>query len=263
MAGNHAYVTVDRGIVVVDLAEPMSPELVSTIPLTGARATTLQFRYLFVVDGRGLSVVDVTDPAAPRIVEDNTIALADAHNVYVSRTYAYVAAGRDGLVIVDVTRPEAMEVVEQFTAEGALADARDVIVASTNASLFAYVADGRGGLKVVQLTSPELQPNFYGFSPRPNPALIAAYPTARPALSLSRPLERDRGVDESGGQVAVFGRLGARPLTLEEMQGLYLDDDGNPWYVSDEVDRSDAEGDERETGVIEHDGTTRSGTGHE
>ena len=113
-------------------------------------------------------------------------------------------------------------------------DARDVVVASTNASLFAYVADGDGGLKVVQLTSPDLQPKFYGFSPRPNPALIASYDTGKPALSLSRPLERDRGVDETGGQVAVFGRLGARPLTDEEMRRLYLDDAGEPWFVSDE-----------------------------
>ena len=47
-------------------------------------------------------------------------------------------------------------------------DAEDVVVASTNASLFAYVADGRNGMKVLQLTSPESQPNFYGFSPAPD-----------------------------------------------------------------------------------------------
>jgi len=104
-------------------------------------------------------------------------------------------------------------------------------VASTNASLFAYVADGSGGLKVVQLTSPELQPKFYGFSPQPNPRFIASYPTQSPALSLSRALERDRGVDETGGQVAVFGRVGSRPLNLEEMRKLFLDEDGKPWFV--------------------------------
>jgi hypothetical protein len=54
-----------------------------------------------------------------------------------------------------------------------------------------------------------------------------------PALALSRPLERDRAVDETGGQVAVFGRRGSRPLTLPEMQRMYLDDEGQPWYVQD------------------------------
>ena len=55
-----------------------------------------------------------------------------------------------------------------------------------------------------------------------------------PALSVSKGLDRDRGVDETGGQIAVFGRKGSRPLNLEEMQKLYLDEDGNPWYVKDE-----------------------------
>ena len=45
----------------------------------------------------------------------------------------------------------------------------------------------------------------------------------KPALSLSRGLDRDRGVDETGDQIAVFGRLGSRPLNLQEMRELYLD----------------------------------------
>jgi hypothetical protein len=31
--------------------------------------------------------------------------------------------------------------------------------------------------------------------------------------------------------MAVFGRLGSRPLTLEEMQRLYLDAEGKPWFA--------------------------------
>jgi hypothetical protein len=166
--------------------------------------------------------------------------MGNARGVFVARTYAYVAAGSEGLVIVDVERPDAMRLYRRFDADGAIRDARDVAVATTNASLFAYVADGAGGLKVVQLTSPELQPRFYGFSPEPNPALIAHYPTRRPALSLSRALERDRGVDETGGQVAVFGRKGSRPLTLTEMHRLYLHE-GNPWYVRNDEARLEGE----------------------
>ena len=52
-------------------------------------------------------------------------------------------------------------------------------------------------------------------------------------MALSRPLERDRAVDESGGQVAVFGRRGARPFQAAEMQRLYLDDQLAPWVVRD------------------------------
>ncbi|MEY3137787.1 MAG: hypothetical protein RL580_1519, partial [Pseudomonadota bacterium] len=195
----------------------------------------LQFRYLFVTTARGLEVLEVTRPAAPRRVSGAQVALASAAGLTVSRTYAYVANGAGGLAIIDVEQPERPRLLQSWNAEGALIDTRDVMIASTNASLFAYLADGRGGLKVVQLTSPATQPNFYGFSPQPKPELIARYATRAPALSLSRPLERDRAVDESGGQVAVFGRRGSRPFTLPEMQRLFLDGDGMPWFVDDEV----------------------------
>ena len=133
------------------------------------------------------------------------------------------------MAIVNIGQPEKMRLLQAF--KDGLSDPYDVTVASTNASLFAYVADGNGGLKVLQLTSPDSQPKFYGFSPEPKPELIASYPTTSSALSLSRGLERDRGVDETGGQVAVFGRVGSRPLNLEEMRKLFTDKDGKPWYV--------------------------------
>jgi hypothetical protein len=167
------------------------------------------------------------------VIPDATIRLPSAGKLFVSRTYAYVANGTHGLAIIDIERPTRPRLVTEFTADGELHDVRDVIIASTNASLFAYVADGGGGLKVVQLTSPASQPNLYGFSPEPRPTLIARFPTRTPALALSRPLERDRAVDETGGQIAVFGRRGSRPFTLAEMQRLYLDDKEEPWLVED------------------------------
>jgi hypothetical protein len=232
-AGTVLYVTADRGVVVLDLDVPLEPKVLSVIPIEGAEASMLQFRYLFVVGAGGLRVVDVTDPAKPRVVEGATVPLAEAHRVFVARTYAYVAAGGEGLAVIDVERPEQPTLVGKFTAGGKLNDARDVVVATTNASLFAYVADGKNGLKVLQLTSPESQPGFYGFSPQPVPELIAWRETGSPALSLSRPLERDRGVDETGHQIAVFGRVGSRPFNREEMERLFKNEDGSVWTVDD------------------------------
>ena len=103
------------------------------------------------------------------------------------------------------------------------------------------MADGVDGLKVVQLTSPDLQPKFYGFSPEPNPSLIAKHSTGDRLLSLSRPLERDRGVDESGNQIAVFGRRGSRPFNEEEARRLYLDLKNEPWFVENEAKTDQAQ----------------------
>ena len=177
-----------------------------------------------------------TDPQTPILVEGNTIKINDAQRVFVARTYAYVAARSEGLLIVDITKPEEMKIHRKFN-EG-LSDARDVVVASTNASLYAYVADGSSGLKVVQLMSPVSQPRYYGFSAEPEPELIASYPMNGSAISLSRGLERDRAVDESGGQVSVFNRLGSGPLSKEDMHKLYLTEEGKPWFVVDEPKES-------------------------
>ena len=64
--------------------------------------------------------------------------------------------------------------------------------------------------------------------------MISWRKTEWPALSLSKALDRDRAVDETGGQIAVFGRLGSRPFRLDEQQKLYLDPEGRPWTVHDE-----------------------------
>jgi hypothetical protein len=199
----------------------------------------VQFRYLFVVDGAGFDVVDITHPERPVILPQAHLPLSDPHRVFVSRTYAYVANGRDGLAIIDVEKPDRPHLYMNYTAEGRLNDARDVVVAATNASLFAYVADGVNGLKVIQLLSPESQPNFYGFSPDPKPQLIAWYPTSSPALALSKGLERDRGVDETGHQIAVFGRIGSRPFTEAEMKEFYMGPNGNLYTVTDRIKKED------------------------
>jgi hypothetical protein len=240
IGGSNLYIATPRGIVIVSVDAPLNPKVLSELPLADARATALQFRYLFVTDGKGLEVIDVTHPESPQLVPQNAIRINEPHRVYVARTYAYVAAGAEGLVIVDVERPEAMRELTRFNAGGRLHDSRDVIVGSTNASLFAYVADGAGGLKVLQLTSPDSQKKFYGFSPEPKPELIASYRTHKPALSLSKGLDRDRAVDETGDQIAVFGRRGARPLDSDETHRLYLDARGQPWFVSGAGSRTES-----------------------
>lgn len=239
LAGTTFYVATDLGIVVLDLDDPLKPRYIKTIAIADARASQVQFRYLFVTAKDGLHVVDITKPENAFEVASAMLPLRDARKLHVARTYAYIANGADGLAIVDVTNPELPKLYEMFNAGGKLTDARDVIVGTTNASLFAYVADGVNGLKVIQLTSPESQPKFYGFAPEPKPQMIAWYPTSKPALSLSRGLERDRAVDETGHQVAVFGRIGSRPFTLEESRRLFLKADGTPWYVSNSEDDRD------------------------
>jgi hypothetical protein len=183
-------------------------------------AVQVQFRYAFVCDSDGVKVLDVTDLSSPRPVAAHP--LPGARNIYLARTYAYVACGSLGLAILDIERPEQPVLEQLFDADGSMNDVHDVKLGMTNVSAFAYVADGLNGLRVLQLTSPNDTPGHYGFSPRPRPRLIATYRTKGPAVAVTRALDRDRAVDESGNQLSVFGRVGSRPLNGDEQRRLYL-----------------------------------------
>ncbi|MFY9803440.1 MAG: hypothetical protein WA211_08730 [Candidatus Acidiferrales bacterium] len=227
IVGTYAYMLCDRGLVVVDLDHPLKPRIAAQIgapDLEEPRGIAVQFRYAFVVDRQGLKVLDVTDLAHPRIVPNALVPLEDARNIYVARTYAYVAGGKQGVAIVDVEKPEQPLLDQIFTGDGRVNDVQDIKIGMVDASAFAFIADGKNGLRVLQILSPEDSPNSYGFSPRPTPKLIATFRTAGPALAVSKGIDRDRAVDESGNQIAVFGRRGARPFNHEEAARLYMRD---------------------------------------
>jgi hypothetical protein len=225
IAGAYAYVTTDHGLYVVSLENlPKRLSIVAEIGepvLKSPRAVAIQFRYAFVCDADGVKVLDVTDLANPKRT-GTEIRVSQAQSVYLSRTYAYVAAGSNGLLILDIQDPERPRLDQTWRDASEAPDTRDVKLGMTNNSLFAYVADGRNGMKVLQLLSPDQTPGISGFSPRPTPRLIATYRTRGPALAVSKGIDRDRAVDESGNQLAVFGRRGSRPLDRPEMWRMYL-----------------------------------------
>jgi len=234
-AGTFAYVLCDRGLVVVDLDNPLQPKITAQIgvpALDDPKGIAIQFRYAFIVDKGGMKVLDITDPAKPAVVANAVVALEDARNIYTARTYAYVAAGKQGIAIIDIGRPEQPRLDQMFNAGGKLNDTYDIKLGMVSSGLFAFVADGRNGMQVVQVFAPEDDQNFAGFSPKPVPKLIATYKTGEPALAISRGIDRDRAVDETGNQLAVLGRRGARPFNREELHRLYLRD-GQLYTVTD------------------------------
>src|SRR5579872_5902205 len=237
IVGTYAYILCDSGLAVVNLDNPLKPELTAQIGapfLIEPHGIAVQFRYAFVVDKWGLKVLDITHLDRPVPVDGAAVQIDDARNIYVARTYAYVSAGKQGLAIVDIEKPGQPRLDQTFNANGVMNDVNDVKMGMVSAELFAYVADGKNGLRVLQIFSPASNPNFSGFSPRPTPRLIASYRTKGPALAVSKGIDRDRGVDESGNQVAVLGRRGARPFNREEMQNLYMRN-GQVYTVTDEA----------------------------
>jgi len=238
MAGTNLFVVAARGLFVLglsntELAEPRILAEISHGEFKNPRAVAVQFQYAFVTDEEGLKVVDISNPVNPRLLPEAKLSLRHAQRFYLARTCAYVADGEDGLAIIDITSPTRPRLVNLYNAGGALSDTRAVQVGSISASEFALVADGKNGLRILQLISPENVPGHMGFSPAPNPKLIASFPTEAPAVAVSRGLDRDRVVDETGNQTVVFGRRGSRPFHLEEMQKLYRHNSGEIYKVED------------------------------
>jgi len=229
MAGTNLYVVGKNGLFVVGLrndalaAPILAGEL--TDGLKNPRAVGVQFRYGFLTDDEGFKVVDLTEPTKPKLIPGAFVPLKNAQRFYLARTYAYVADGADGLAFIDISNPEKPRLERLYNANGRLNDTRAVQIGSVNASEFALVADGVNGLQILQLISPENVPEHMGFSPKPNPKWIARFPTKTPAVAVSRGLDRDRVVDESGNQTVVFGRRGSRPFNLDEMKKFYERDD--------------------------------------
>ena len=201
----------------LDSSIPHFDEIASTVRPSGAA--------LFALSAKGAGLGAAQPESKPSSTASNytLIPLQDARNIYVARTYAYISAGKQGLAIIDVENPAQPKLDQFFTANGQLSDVNDVKIGMVAASAFAFVADGKNGLRVLQILSPWDDPaHFSGFSPRPTPKLIATARTKGPALAISKGIDRDRAVDESGNQLAVFGRRGARPLNAAESQRLYL-----------------------------------------
>lgn len=135
-------------------------------------------------------------------------------------------------MIVNITHPLAPAIYAKETFGEKMTDVEDVIIGSTNASLFAYVADGRNGLKVIQLTSPESQPNFYGFSPAPKPELIAWAQTPSPAVALSRG-SIVIAVSMKPGTDVIFPDALDRPFTRRQKWAAFTGPKALPFKVLD------------------------------
>lgn len=149
------------GVAILDLSQPATPKLASTLPTTEARALALAWPWLLVADGPGgLLVCDIADPRSPSVLatvdlnEERSVPI-DATDVAVlfqhsrtraadelgeridrtpARHLAFVAAGLDGAAIVDFTEPTRPQLLQgrehraAFT--GNRADVRGVAIST-------------------------------------------------------------------------------------------------------------------------------------
>ncbi|MCP4583154.1 MAG: T9SS type A sorting domain-containing protein [candidate division Zixibacteria bacterium] len=181
VAGEYAYCDFDNGLLILDIAEPSTPTLVSQMPLGGnQRKLCVSGDYLYIAnDIYGLQVVDIADPENPVLLysystehEAIGISIFEGH-AFVTTTWDDESTGDDysEMLIYDLSNPAEPEQIGQFSAYFSL-PFTDVF--ATDSLIFATYGGSRliegyditfGGLAVFDMNDIS------------NPAMIGDYQT--------------------------------------------------------------------------------------
>lgn len=151
--GNTAYVMLDDGVHLINLADPAAPVEIALIP---QRADDIDIvgNYGYMASG-GLHVLDLSNPQniievskteAPMAVRDGVQSNGALVDVEIVGNYAYGAAENAGLQILDISNPLTPTVVSLLTA---IPNAFDVLVQGN----YAFVL-GISGAFLVDITNP-------------------------------------------------------------------------------------------------------------
>jgi hypothetical protein len=230
VAGDIVYVAAqDRGLVVIDAADPRAPRLLAELRLgpagSGAMAVLVEGDRAYLLSAElGLAIVDVTDPSAPVLLgslaavgqfgEDQRAGLA-----LVGQTLLIASAG--GLSIVDATEPTHPTLLSWFAMPHSLGTVQDIVVAGEWA-LVTCSGSYVGGLAVLDITDPR-QPVFQAAVPIYVQALVS---DPRTDLLLAAIAEQHHGFGPGALQLISW----TQSVRFEPLPGLQLD--GGAWAVA-------------------------------
>jgi PGF-pre-PGF domain-containing protein len=143
VAENYAYIANYDVLDIVDvnISNPSSPSLVSSIPIyTHDIAASGNYAYIYA-EGDGFVILNATNPSSPKIEGSYDV----DGNIAISGNYAYVANGDNGLVIIDVSDPLSPKLAGTYDD----VSASDVVISGN----YAYVTSDTG-LVILDITNP-------------------------------------------------------------------------------------------------------------
>lgn len=146
-SGNYAYVADGgwTGLLVFDVSNPENLNNISTLDVEYATKVYVSGDYAYVAGAGDLQVIDISDPQNPQTagsVERST----GAQGIYVTGSYAYIAAYENGIDVINITDPQNPTLLTTVATPG---KAEDVFVSGSHA----YVADNEGGLQIIDLSN--------------------------------------------------------------------------------------------------------------
>ena len=144
---NYLYVTVEAGVGVIDLAAPVTPQVVAFYPSPNAWAITAVGAYIYVSDPDGnLGLLDRTEPTQ-LTMQAAYPALGYANSVAVAGGLVYIAHKDVGLRLLAMGEQGELTVVGRYPLASTI---RKIVVVNG----YAYLAIGKEGLAVVDVTEP-------------------------------------------------------------------------------------------------------------
>ncbi len=158
------------GLVVVNIADPLHPSLLSSTETTqNAKDLYVLGNYAYVTDsGCSLEIIDITFPETPSIVStcdtDGTVS-----GITVSGDYAYICAGGSGLQIIDISDPLSPYIAASCTSAGGARKAEII-------GNYAVVSSNSAGLYIIDISDP---------SGVTNTSIVASHPVTGHGYSLA------------------------------------------------------------------------------
>jgi len=163
-AGIYAYeeylyvITVDDGMLIYDITDPVNPIYVATTSISGlAWNFYAEDNFIYIQLSSSIALYDITIPESP--VLRDTYPSSSPKAIFVKDGLGYISDQNTGLTIIDVSDPDNLTLVGNLQITGAY----DAVVING----FAYVADGYGGndggIYAIDVTDPSnpVQTDFY------------------------------------------------------------------------------------------------------
>lgn len=202
VSGSLAVAGDERGILIIDVSDPASPALRSSLDLGGKIADlAIDANLVYAANYSGLlQVIDISDPAAPALRSSLAVSI-NPNGIDIAGGLAALATYNGGLRIVDISNPDAPALLGEVSAKAIGGSTLDVRISAGRA----YVAS-LAGMAIFDLADPS------------NPALLGSYDTVAHGFGNSKGLDivGDRAylAVSNSGLVAIDVSTPAAPVAL-------------------------------------------------
>ena len=145
VVGDHAYVTNNDGLMIIDIQEPHNPQKVGEVLSGGSLGFEVESNVAYIASTSGGFIIsNISNPSNPQLLGQDSV--GGAIKIAVSDSRAYVTYNGGGFKIFNISD------LEDPVFLGEYSDTRsDAIEIKDN---FAYFANAEVGLKVVDVSNP-------------------------------------------------------------------------------------------------------------